>query len=108
MVNQRGETYLVADSRNRFTPRYGFFDTRLRGSPVALRGRRHGTMSCSKRLMIFSVTIAYVSIALSPLLRPLPEGQGALEFWFGSLRNQPFPLGPLTPFGGLRAGKEPD
>jgi hypothetical protein len=28
--------------------------------------------------MIFSVTIAYVSIAPSPLLRPLPEGQGGL------------------------------
>src|SRR5712692_5737684 len=40
---QRGETYFVAESRNRLTPRYGFFDTRLRGIPVALQGRRSGS-----------------------------------------------------------------
>src|SRR5260370_42711414 len=43
MVSQKGDTYLVAERRNRFTPRYGFFDTRLRGSPVALHGRRSGS-----------------------------------------------------------------
>src|SRR5713226_4503033 len=58
MVSQKGETYFVAESKNRLTPRYAFFDTTLRGSPVALHGRRQGTIPCSSRLTIFSVTIA--------------------------------------------------
>src|SRR6516165_5480448 len=91
MVSQKGAVYFVADSRNRFTPRYGFFDTRLRGSPVALHGCRQGTIPCSSRLMIFSVTIAYVSIAPSPVLRPLPEGQGGL------VRKIPKPFFPPRP-----------
>src|SRR5271167_2706624 len=103
MVSQKGETYLVAESRKRLMPLYGFFDTRLRGSPVALHGRRQGTIPCSSRLTIFSVTIAYVSIAPSPLLRPLPEGQGGL------VRKNPnlsFPLGP-SPVRRAREERDP-
>src|SRR5260370_36405516 len=46
---------------------------RLHGCPVALQGLRHGTISCSSKLMIFSVTMAYVSICSAPFLRPLPR-----------------------------------
>jgi hypothetical protein len=38
MVNHNGETYFDADSKNTFTPRYGFLLTRLRGSPVEVHG----------------------------------------------------------------------
>ena len=58
IVNQNGETYFDAESRKKFTPRYGFLLTRFRGSPVEVHGLRHGTTPVSSRLMIFSVTIA--------------------------------------------------
>ena len=94
MLSQKGETYLVADSRNRLTPRYGFFDMRLRGNPVALHGRRQGTIPCSSKLTIFSVTIAYTSIRPSPFLHPLPKGQAV---WFVKTPNLSFALGLFTP-----------
>jgi hypothetical protein len=58
IVNQNGQTYFEAESRKKFTPRYGFLLTRLRGNPVDVDGLRHGTTPCSSRLIILSVTIA--------------------------------------------------
>jgi hypothetical protein len=45
-------------------PLYGFLLTRLRGSPNEAHGLRQGTTPSSSRLMIFSFTIAYVSMFL--------------------------------------------
>jgi hypothetical protein len=57
-VSQNGETYFDAESRKKFSPRYGFLLTRLRGSPVEVHGLRHGTSPTSRKLIIFSFTIA--------------------------------------------------
>src|SRR5208283_3079588 len=48
---------------------YGFLLTTFRGSPPPVHGLRHRTTPCSSRLMIFSVTIAYTSIAVISKIR---------------------------------------
>jgi hypothetical protein len=96
MVSQNNETYFVAESRNRLTPLYGFFDTRLRGSPAALHGRRQGTIPRSSKLMIFSVTIRISAVTFECDLEVMIEKM--LDSGFGDPEKEMADLviGPLA------------